>query len=249
MTPPRPPPSHGETIRDVPFTTLCETIRDALGRTPLGHGEGTLRYPCAQSGEMFSSRSVLRHLRYQPPKPPRPDTLATNRPRVNPPRLVWDLPIEARIRLADPTAPHSAVVAIWSCPVCATPVPRWRRAGRHRVYCTNACRQRAYRQRCVTRAARPMPLRRDPRPLRATTRDRVHAVREYRDVLSGRRDSQTRGVTACGAFARIAADTPERFGHVRFLATRNPRNTTTCRRCQQLSGSLDDAPILSRCDP
>ena len=169
-----------------------------------------------------------RQLVYNPPPTPHSETLEINRPHD----------------VASVGAPDSHIVALWACPVCETPVPRRHRSGRHRVYCTNSCRQKAYRKRCVSRQARPFTAHLDPRPTRATTRDRVHAVREYRDVLSGRRDSTTRGVTACGAFARMCIDTPKRFGHVRFLANNEIWNTTTCRRCQQLTGVGETEPIL-----
>src|SRR5687768_11507099 len=39
------------------------------------------------------------------------------------------------------------IVAEWYCPVCDAPAHRTHQAGRPRVYCTNACRQRAYRWR------------------------------------------------------------------------------------------------------
>ena len=198
-----------------------------------------LKYPCAHDAVMRPKTTLT----YTPPRAPHEETVTINRPLCAPPTLEWSLSPAAQLRMTSMTAPHSDLVAVWSCPVCDAPVPRRRRAGRHRVYCTNACRQKAYRSRCESRRGRPMSAHLDPRPTRATTRDRVHAVREYRDVLSGRRDSTRRGVTACGAFARVATDTPERFGHVRFLPHDNPRDTTTCRRCQQLTGTTPE-PIL-----
>ena len=161
--------------------------------------------------------------RYIPPPPPRPETLDINRPSTRGPTSESHLP-------------QTRLTAIWACPVCHTAVPQPRQAGRRRVYCTNACRQRAYRLRSKTRQAHPMSAHRDPRPTRATTRDRVHAIREYADVSSGRRDSTGRGITACGAFALMSIDNPERFGHVRFTSTEGLPSPYTCRSCQQLTG-------------
>lgn len=174
---------------------------------------------------------------YTPPPPPRTDSIAVNTPPAPRFDLVWRLPPAAAHRLQPCSdAPCSELVALWSCPVCSKSIPRWRGPGRHRVYCTNSCKQRAYRHRCRQRQSVPMSTRRDPRPMRATTRDRVHAVREFGDVLSGRRDSIHRGITTCGAFARIALDTPSKFSHLRFVGRDEPRGNT-CLRCMQLSGA------------
>ena len=173
---------------------------------------------------------------YVPPAPPRQLTLDVNRRRAPAPIIEWQLSRAARHRMVESPHPHTQTTAIWTCPVCNTPVPRLPRAGRHRVYCTNACRQRAYRLRCKSHQQHPMAAHRDPRPVRATTRDRVHAIREYPDVSSGRRDSIGRGITACGAFGRMSIDTPARFGHLRFASTEGIPNPSRCRSCEQLSG-------------
>lgn len=162
---------------------------------------------------------------YTPPAPPRPEDIAVNTARGHEPRR----------QLSSDTQRRS-IVALWSCPVCDAAVPRLRGPGRHRVYCTNSCKQKAYRHRCRQRQSVPMSIRRDPRPTRATTLDRVHAVREFADLSSGRRDSTRRGITTCGAFARIALDTPERFGHLRFVG-REALHGTTCQRCVVLTGA------------
>lgn len=176
------------------------------------------------------------HLQYLPPAPPRQSTLDANRRSTSSPVIEWHLDDAARRRMIDSPHPHTRIKAIWTCPVCSASVPRLHRSGRHRVYCTNACRQRAYRLRCTSRQQHPMSAHRDPRPTRATTRDRVHAIREYPDVSSGRRDSIGRGVTACGAFGRMSIDTPSRFGHLRFASIEGIPNPSRCRRCEQLSG-------------
>ena len=192
----------------------------------------TLKYPRAHHGAM-------RRLLYDPhlpPAPPRQHTLDVNRRSAPLTVIEWNLSSAARGRMVHSNAPHTNVTATWNCPVCSAPLPRLRRAGRHRVYCTNACRQRAYRLRCKSRQQHPISAHRDPRPTRATTRDRVHAIREYSDVSSGRRDSIGRGVTACGAFGRMSVDTPSRFGHLRFAPNDGLPNPNRCRRCEQLTG-------------
>lgn len=188
---------------------------------------------------------------FVPPPPPRQSTLDVNRRTASVPVIDFDLAPAARLRMVDSPHPHSRVTAIWTCPVCDASVPRLRRAGRHRVYCTNACRQRAYRLRCKSRQQHPMSSHRDPRPIRATTRDRVHAVREFGDVSSGRRDSTGRGITACGAFGRMSIDTPKRFSHLRFASIEGLPDPRRCRRCLQLSGvfplsmDVDDAELAA----
>lgn len=192
----------------------------------------TVKYPCAHHGDMQRFSSGL----YVPPTPPRPRTLAVNRSRGPQFTLDWQLNRAANRRMVDSPYPHTKVTAIWTCPVCSTAVPRLRRPGRHRVYCTNACRQRAYRLRCKSRQHHPISAHIRPLPARAATRDRVHAIREYADVSSGRRDSIGRGITACGAFARMSIDTPSRFGHLRFAPVDGLPNSSTCRSCMQLTG-------------
>lgn len=186
----------------------------------------------------------LRYGLFVPPSPPRQRTLDVNRRPAPVTVIEWRLSNATRHRMVDSPYPHTQTTAIWTCPVCHASVPRLRRPGRHRVYCTNACRQRAYRLRCKSRQQHPMSAHRAPRPTRATTRDRVHAIREYPDVLSGRRDSIGRGVTACGTFGRMSIDTPSRFGHLRFASSEGLPNSNKCRRCEQLSGispcSTDD---------
>ena len=96
------------------------------------------------------------------------------------------------------------VVAEWACPVCGTSCNRTYHSGRSRVYCTNACRQRAYRLR--RRSLVPAPA--TAAPVRARTRDGLHALRSDGDLVAGRRDSTGRQVTACGSFAALHAGSP-----------------------------------------
>ena len=119
------------------------------------------------------------------------------------------------------------VKAIWACPVCGHGVHRRHRPGRPRVYCTNACRQRAYRWRRAHRDA----LHVSPPAQRAMTRDSTHALRSDRDFVALCRDSVGRRITACGVFARAANDEAHRFAHTNFHAT-----VGTCRSCRMVLG-------------
>lgn len=165
------------------------------------------------------------------------DEIGVNAARSQLEPIVWAMHPSDRARLRDLAGPCTDVVALWNCPVCHSPVPRFRRPGRHAVYCTNACKQKAYRHRCIDRNRQMIEIARNPRPRRAHTRDGIHAARETIDVSTGRRDSTGRGVTMCGAFAAMSLDTPGRFGHTRFLATSGPSDERTCQRCVQLSHS------------
>jgi hypothetical protein len=152
------------------------------------------------------------------------------------PLLEWALSEEAERRMWNEPGPRCELRACWMCPVCSAAVHRLPRSGRQGVYCTNACRQRAYRLRRTAGRDRPLSAIRRPLPERATSRDRIHAIREFRDASTGRRDSVGRGITACGTFARMSIDTPWRFGHTEFRATLPESGSRTCRRCMQLTG-------------
>jgi hypothetical protein len=104
------------------------------------------------------------------------------------------------------------VVGEWWCPVCGRAAHRIFRPGRPRVYCSNACRQRAYRWRCQRRTAEPPS--RTP-PTRGRTFDRSHALRPSTDLTAGQHDVRGREVTMCGAFARRARTPPST--HTRFV--------------------------------
>ncbi|NNE10864.1 MAG: hypothetical protein HKN41_01305 [Ilumatobacter sp.] len=122
------------------------------------------------------------------------------------------------------------------CPVCDTIVLQRYRPGRARIYCTNACRQRAYRWRrrhgirtCVERTG---PAE------RATSFGVHHALRDQRDsAAAALSDHRRRHLTACGTFAR-----PARFGrftHNDFL----PRQLWACKTCSDLVGAPDDPKV------
>ena len=101
----------------------------------------------------------------------------------------------------------------WWCPVCSAPAHRVRHMpGRPRVYCTNACRQRAYRWR-RDHHARLAATPEHPAE-RASVGIRGHALRSKRDFVSQYADSRGREVTVCGAMgrpARLSQHTHTRF--------------------------------------
>jgi hypothetical protein len=142
-------------------------------------------------------------------------------------------------RMRDP----GEIIAEWECPVCAAPCHRRYQAGRPRVYCTNACRQRAYRWRCANRTNRPNRTNHatshpHAAPERARTRDRTHALRPHSDFVAGRRDSTGRQITACGAFSRPDRDRSNTFWHTEFM-TGSPWACTSCARLLR----VPDIPI------
>lgn len=141
------------------------------------------------------------------------------------------------------------ITALWWCPVCRAACHRRHRPGRAKVYCSHACRQRAYRWRRL-HLRRPPGKRRPVAPAtteRARTRDTTHARRSADDVLVGGRDSAARVVTACGTFARAAIDAPERHWHTAFLPTGGATGGHGCRSCQRLLGlpDVDLAPVVA----
>lgn len=120
------------------------------------------------------------------------------------------------------------VVGDHPCPVCGAAVVEVHRPGRGRVYCTNACRQRAYRWRrahavrlCVERNG----------PTERLVNDRRHALRDRRDPVAGVTDRDRREVAVCGAFARPVRGT--RTTHDRFV----PEHPWSCASCTALIGA------------
>lgn len=111
----------------------------------------------------------------------------------------------------------------WGCPVCDAPVDLIFRPGRPRLYCSQACRQKAYRWRCQHGArTRATPTQHAPQ---ASTTARAHALRTPADPMSRLRDRRRREVTACGALV-----TPSRLrpvAHARFL----PDSEGACLTC------------------
>src|SRR5688572_25139960 len=81
---------------------------------------------------------------------PTPVERAPGENSVTPPRHADGVSaLDQPLRLLGVPAPLGPedVIADWNCPVCGTHTPRTYRPGRPPVYCTNACRQKAYRYR------------------------------------------------------------------------------------------------------
>lgn len=100
------------------------------------------------------------------------------------------------------------------------------RPGRPKVYCSNACRQRAYRW----RRQHGVRVRATPsRPAeRAITFYKRHALRNPKDFVAGLRGFRDRHVTACGTFAMPARDL--RYTHNDFV----PDHPWSCQTCVRL---------------
>lgn len=117
------------------------------------------------------------------------------------------------------------VIGEWWCPVCGRATHRIYRPGRPKVYCSNACRQRAYRWRCRERTEQVSTA---AISTRGSTRDRSHALRPHSDLAARATDHRGREVTMCGAFARRARTPP--FTHTRFVTGLS----WSCRTCTSL---------------
>lgn len=137
----------------------------------------------------------------------------------------------ARIRTspADYALVPGEVVDERPCPVCSTTVRQVHRPGRARIYCTNACRQRAYRWRrshgvrhCVERGG---PVE------RMLANGKRHAIRHPNDPVARVTDRRNRATTVCGTFA--IPSTTMRFTHYDFL----PDHPWSCISCVALVGA------------
>ena len=126
------------------------------------------------------------------------------------------------------------ITGAWWCPVCDTPTPHRYRAGRQKVYCTNACRQKAYRWR------RAHGVRLFATAVIPAERADGRALRDPRDPVARLRAPRGRAVTVCGTFSRPARNQNAR--HTRFL----PGSINSCQSCVRNIGvDLDtfvDAP-------
>lgn len=128
-----------------------------------------------------------------------------------------------------PFFPHVGdIVGEHRCPVCGDAVAEIFRPGRNRIYCSNACRQRAYRWRRANGIRRFVE--RDG-PAERLLNDRRHALRDDRDPVSRLRDRRGREVTVCGAFARPIRNA--RVTHDRFV----PEHPWSCDACVRLIGA------------
>jgi hypothetical protein len=120
------------------------------------------------------------------------------------------------------------VVEPWWCPVCNGPAHRTRRPGRPKLYCSNACRQRAYRWR-RDHQARTIARPGHPAAGALVPFGRWHALRTGRDFVADLSDRRHRQPTVCGAFARPARLLPHRTDHQFVTASRD-----ACRTCTEL---------------
>lgn len=149
--------------------------------------------------------------------------------------LALDVPLRA-LGLPAPLQPDD-IVADWHCPVCGKHTPRTHRPGRPPVYCSNACRQKAYRYR---RDHGIRLLHNDGQPAHRAAGARVtHLTRPSRDPVAGQRASNRKCVSLCGAFVRPAVD----FDHL------DPRfefdDARACWRCLELTGAgVPDVPMM-----
>jgi hypothetical protein len=120
------------------------------------------------------------------------------------------------------------VVEAWWCPVCNGAAHRTRRPGRPKLYCSNACRQRAYRWR-RDHQARTVARPGHPAAGALVPFGRWHALRTSRDFVAELSDRRRRQPTVCGAFARPARLLPHRTHHQFVTATAD-----ACRTCIEL---------------
>ena len=115
--------------------------------------------------------------------------------------------------------------AEWACPVCGTSCNRTYHSGRARVYCTNACRQRAYRWRrpSVRSGLRPHNRRTGPR------QDPRRPARPPLRRRPGGRPARLHGPPGhrVRAFARSTRDRPSFAWHTDFIAG-GPSSCRTC---------------------
>jgi hypothetical protein len=203
-------PSGSETIRDAGRAHALRQ-RDDSGHVPRHHPR---RAGAADS--VSQPRSTVRRMH-------RSRTVDRSSRRRASPRL-------ATIRAYEP----ERIIGHWWCPVCGAEAHRLARPGRPKVYCSNACRQRAYRWR---RHERSSPWRSPTSDLvRGHTHDRSHAVRPAPDLVSGQRDTRGREITLCGAFARPASR--PRWTHTQFVQD----VPWACRSCASLAPTEFHAP-------
>jgi hypothetical protein len=129
------------------------------------------------------------------------------------------------------------VIEEWWCPVCDRAAHRIYRPGRPRIYCSNACRQRAYRYRRAnglrTTATPQAPC---ESAFIIMAMGRRHALRKSTDLMANLRDGRRRRVTVCGALARPTRYTPLR--HFDFLLD----SESSCRSCIALVLPPGQAP-------
>ena len=128
---------------------------------------------------------------------------------------------------------YGTIVEEWWCPVCSRAAHRVYKCGRPRIYCSNACRQRAYRWR-RDHQARLAATPEHPAE-RASIGLRGHALRSKRDFVSQCVDARRREVTVCGLLAR-----PARHGRWRHNDFVGDSSTWSCRSCIRLVAIPND---------
>jgi len=121
------------------------------------------------------------------------------------------------------------VVELWWCPVCGGAAHRTDRPGRPKLYCSNACRQRAYRWRRDHHARLIAPRGHPAAGARAGT-GRYHALRNPRDFVAHHHDQRRREPTVCGVLARPLRHQRAIRSHTDFNAVSN----NACQRCTEL---------------
>jgi hypothetical protein len=131
--------------------------------------------------------------------------------------------------------PHRPVriVEHWWCPVCGAAAHRTDRLGRPRIYCSHACRQRAYRER-LRACARTRANSDHPAPRASIRYGKSHALRTFADRLSTLNDAGHRELTVCGLLARPARLNRSTM-HYKFL----PDRSSACQTCSRIVTSPD----------
>ncbi len=123
-----------------------------------------------------------------------------------------------------------AVIEEWWCPVCGGAAHRTYRPGRPNIYCSNACRQRAYRHRKAnglrTTSTPGAPC--ESAFTFGASPGRRHALRHRSDFMANLSDGRHRRVTVCGALAR-----PTRYANMRHFDFMLD-GASSCRSCVTL---------------
>ena len=140
-----------------------------------------------------------------------------------------------RAEIRDPR--YGTVVEEWWCPVCNAAAHRIYRAGRPRIYCSNACRQRAYRWRRDNNAR--LAATAEHPAERASVGLKGHALRSKRDFMSSCCDSGKREVTVCGVLARPARH--GRWTHTNFILDNTSWSCASCVRLVSIPNETIDS--------
>ena len=135
------------------------------------------------------------------------------------------------------------VVEPWWCPVCSAPAHRTRRPGRAKLYCSNACRQRAYRWR-RDHHARTLATPTEPVESVFLPYDRWHARRSEGDFVSSYSDRRKRRPTVCGVLGKPSRQLPGRTHHL-FILT----SSSACRTCARLVRPPVDGRVTVETSP